>query len=138
VPLIAGIGLAAEIADSERIARMDMCRRLRNAALRAFKCLDAKVHGDPRRGVLPNILSLTIPGLDSEAVMVALKSLVAISNGSACTSSNYQPSHVLTAMALPQEQIDGTIRISWSHATDDVPWDEVISILEDLRVPYGR
>jgi cysteine desulfurase len=133
VPLIAGIGLAAEIADSERVARLEACRQLRIAALRAFGHLNAKVHGDSRRGVLPNILSLAIPGLDSEAVMVALKHLVAISNGSACTSSNYQASHVLTAMALPKGEIEGTIRISWSHATNHVPWDEVISILEDIR-----
>ena len=37
------------------------------------------------------VLSLSFPGLDSEAVMVTLKDLVAISNGSACTSQRYEP-----------------------------------------------
>jgi cysteine desulfurase len=135
--LIAGFGLAAEIADAERTARAAACRKTREAAISAFSHLGATVHGDRDRGLLPHIFSVAIPGLDSEAVMVALKNLVAISNGSACTSASYQRSHVLTAMALPQDQVDGTIRLSWSHETEDVPWNEMIAVLDDLRVPYG-
>ena len=138
VPLIAGFGLAAEIAELERPARTEACRGFRAAALRAFEQLGATVHADPNRGVLPHILSVTIPGLDSEAIMVALKELVAISNGSACTSSSYQPSHVLTAMGLRRDQIDGTIRISWSHVTEAVPWERIVSVLDDLRMPVAR
>ena len=44
--------------------------------------------------------------------MVTAKDLVAISNGSACTSSHYAPSHVLTAMGFDDEVVQGTIRIS--------------------------
>jgi cysteine desulfurase len=54
------------------------------------------------------ILNVAIPGLDSEDVMLALKDVVAISNGSACTSQNYTASHVLTAMGLSQDRIART------------------------------
>ena len=133
IPLIAGFGLAAELAHDELDARHAACLVHRAAALDAFTLLNPVVHGDENRGVLPHILSLAVPGLDSEAVMVASKGLVAISNGSACTSAKYEPSHVLRAMALPPEVIDGTLRISWSHMTPQVPWSELVTALDDLR-----
>jgi cysteine desulfurase len=67
-------------------------------------------------------MNFTVPGVDSEAAIVALKDLVAISNGSACTSQSYEPSHVLSAAQLPADQIAGALRISWSHLTDCVDW----------------
>ena len=59
--------------------------------------------GDTDR-VLPHVVSLRFGDIDSEAVMIALRDEVAISNGSACTSTSYQPSHVL--------QGDGAIRLA--------------------------
>jgi cysteine desulfurase len=82
---------------------------------------------------LPNRVNVPVPGLDSEAAMVALKDLVAISNGSACTSQNYTASHVLTAMDLPPDRIKGALRLSWCHLTPDVPWGEVVARLRGLR-----
>lgn len=134
VPLIAGLGLAAELAEKERDARRAVCERIRSEALRAFAALQPFVHGDPSKGILPNILSLAVPGLDSEAVMVAAKDIVAVSNGSACTSTNYEPSHVLAAMNLDRDEMAGTIRLSWSHQTSDVPWSILVETLDDLRI----
>lgn len=134
VPLIAGLGHAAELAEAERQARATACTRIRAEALTALAPLDPIVHGDPKRGVLPNILSIAVPGIDSEAVMVALKELVAISNGSACTSARYEPSHVLSAMGLEEAEAAGTVRLSWSHLTPPVPWADIVATLDDLRL----
>jgi len=91
------------------------------------------VHDAGQGGALPHILSFCIEGLDAEAIMVATKSLVAISNGSACTSARYEPSHVLKAMDLPAEEIAGTVRISWGHDTPRPPWRELAEMLASLR-----
>lgn len=133
VPLIAGFGLACELAVREEQARGHATATIREQALAAFARLDPLVHGDARRGVLPNILSFAVPGVDSEAVMVALKGLAAVSNGSACTSSSYEPSHVLKAMGLGEDEIAGTVRLSWSHATEGVDWAGITDRLDDLR-----
>ena len=61
-----------------------------------------------------------------------LKDTVAISNGSACTSTSYKPSHVLSAMDLPDEAITGSMRVSWSHMTKDVPFDSIAKGLQNL------
>lgn len=133
VPLIAGFGLAAEMAVREEAKRSATCLTIRREAITAFAELDPLVHGGTGP-VLPNILSLAVPGVDSEAVMVAMKGLAAISNGSACTSNKYEPSHVLVAMGLDDDEVAGTVRMSWSHATGAVPWTEIATRLLDLRI----
>lgn len=132
VPLIAGFGLAAEIAIAEEPVRTARCAAIRSEALTALAPLAPTVHGgsDP----LANILSFAIPGLDSEAVMVALKGLVALSNGSACTSARYEPSHVMLAMGLDPDEVAGTVRLSWCHDTGPIPWSEIVARMDDLRI----
>ena len=77
-------------------------------------------------------MNLSFPGLDGEAVIVAIKDLIAISNGSACTSQSYTPSHVLKAMGMPREQIQGALRVSWSHLTEPVDWRTVSKRIASL------
>jgi len=59
-----------------------------------------------------------LEGVSSEALMISTKNYCGISNGSACTSKNYSPSYVLTAMGLPTEKIENSVRISWGPDTD--------------------
>ena len=79
------------------------------------------------------ISSDALAGLDSEALMAAAKNLIAISNGSACTSQGYEPSHVLASMALPDKQISGAIRLSWCHMTEAVDWARICERISALR-----
>lgn len=130
VPLVAGFGLAAETAWKARSARTEACERIRAEALAAFKPLRPVVRLP--HGGLPHILSISFPGIDSEALMVVLKDLAAVSNGSACTSTHYGPSHVLSAMDLCEEEKEGTIRVSWSHADLDVPWNAIAARISTM------
>lgn len=132
VPLIAGLGLAAQLANVERIERRAACERVRAEALVAFAPLNPTVHGNATKGILPHIMSVALPGLDSEAVMVALKDVAALSNGSACTSASYEPSHVLSAMGLDEATVQGTFRLSWSHTTPAIPWGRLVERLAML------
>ena len=116
VPLIAGLGLACELAVKEHESRRSRCLALRRDLLEGLRPLGIEVHGDSDYAV-PHILSFHMPGMDSEALMVLWKDEVAVSNGSACTSASYTPSHVLTAMQMSEEAVAGTVRMSWSHLT---------------------
>lgn len=132
VPLIVGMGLAAELALKNHSKRERACRAFRDRTLDALSLLSPLINGEQSR-TLPHVLNLSFPGLDSEAVMVALKDLVAISNGSACTSHSYQPSHVLKAMGLSDKRIEGAIRISWCHMTGEPDWNGITKIIKSLK-----
>ncbi len=131
VGLIAALGLAAEIAIRDAQKRHERCRKIRQAALNALGELHPKLTGNQDL-VMDHVLNLAFPGLDSEALIVALKDLVAISNGSACTSNSYTPSHVLTAMGMNEDEANSCIRMSWCHMTPDVDWPVVVKTIQTL------
>jgi len=132
VALIVALGAAAEIAARDHAVRRERCRQIRQQALSALSPLDPKLTGDQAL-VADHVLNLAFPGLDSEALMVALKDLVAISNGSACTSSSYAPSHVLRAMGMNDDEANACVRISWCHLTPEVDWEGVAKRIQMLR-----
>lgn len=132
VPLIVGLGKASELALQECQQRAEKCRQFKEEMLEALTPLDPVVHGDPER-TLPHVLNLSLPGLDAEAVMIALKDLVAISNGSACTSATYEPSHVLRAMGLSEAEGETALRWSWCHATQKPDWNAIVAAIRSLR-----
>ncbi len=131
VPLIVGMGKAATLAARDYKKRATRCEAFRKEVSAAFAQVDHDINGDPDR-MLNHVLNISINNLDSEAVMLAIKDLVAISNGSACTSKSYEPSHVLRSMGLSGERIAGAIRISWCHMTEPVDWDSMISRIKNL------
>lgn len=132
VALVAGLGLASSLALKEHGERERRSTAIRTEALHALRPLGITLNGDEQRSV-PGTLNFAVLGVDSEAAIVALKDIVAVSNGSACTSQSYEPSHVLVAAGLPEEQISGALRLSWGHLTTDVPWGEVAARLSTLK-----
>jgi cysteine desulfurase len=132
VALIAALGRAAEIAVRDLAKRVQRCTEIKEEAMRAVSSAGGIPNGDQSM-VIASTLNVAFPGIDSEALMVALKDLIAVSNGSACTSQNYEPSHVLKAMNLPDDQIKGALRLSWSHLTPNPPWEEVVKIIRALN-----
>lgn len=130
--LIVGLGAAANEARQHAVRRAELCAAMREKALAALTPLGIRLHGDPEQ-CLPHVLNFSVEGVDSEALMVAVKDLVAVSNGSACTSQSYTPSHVLEAMGLPQAAVAGAVRISWCHMTPEVDWDAVAARIGSLR-----
>ncbi len=132
VALIAGLGTAVSRALADHQAREDHCLRLRAGLLAALEPLGVTINGDSSH-LMPHTLNFSVPGIDSEAAIVALKDLVAVSNGSACTSQSYDPSHVLVAMGLPEDDIHGALRFSWSHLTEVPDWNAVAERLARIR-----
>jgi cysteine desulfurase len=79
------------------------------------------------------VLNIRFEEIDSEALMIALKDIVAISNGSACTSSHYEPSHVLRAMGLTEAQANAATRWSWCHKTQQPDYVAILDAITQLR-----
>lgn len=132
VALVAALGQAAESAVRDEQKRKVKCRKIKEAALAAFSGLSPRIHGRPEE-TMDHVLNLAFPGLDSEALIVSLKDLVAISNGSACTSSSYKPSHVIKAMGYSDDEANEAVRLSWCHLTPEVEWAAVAERVRTLR-----
>jgi cysteine desulfurase len=131
VHLAAALGVAAKLAQEHHDSRTTACIEFRENLMSALAPLNPLLNGDPNH-TLPNVVNLSFGDIDSEAVMIALKDIVSISNGSACTASSYSPSHVLTAMNLPAARIAAATRWSWSHLTSEPDWAALVTQLKRL------
>ncbi|MGQ0647311.1 MAG: cysteine desulfurase family protein [Gemmatimonadaceae bacterium] len=129
VAMAVGLARAAELALEEREAECARLERLRDALEAALveRIPDACVHG---RGAprAPHIVNLSVPGTDSESLLMALDLQgVACSAGSACQSGTITPSHVLTAMGVSAGLATAAVRMSLGVTTTD---DEVRRVAE--------
>ena len=131
VELIAGLGLASELALKENQERWIIGQSFEQSLLRFISAAGGTINGD-RSCAIPFILNASFPGLDSEAFIVATKELIAISNGAACSSSSYDRSHVLEAMGISGPRLDGAVRFSWSHLTEEPDFEEILRILKSV------
>lgn len=129
VPLIAALGKAAEIAQTEWQERAGCCADFRTRLLEGLAPLAPRFHGDQSRTV-PHILNLSVPGLDAETLMETWSGYAAISDGAACTTQSRQCSHVLGAMALSPDSLAGAVRLSWCHTT---PLPDLSAMVEALQ-----
>ncbi|HEY0996980.1 MAG TPA: cysteine desulfurase family protein [Gemmatimonadaceae bacterium] len=114
VAFCVGFARAAELAVAEREAEWARLEALRDALERAIlaRVPDAVVHG---RGAprAPHILNLSVPGTDSEALLMALDLRgIGCSAGSACQSGSIEPSHVLSAIGVSSELAGAAVRMS--------------------------
>lgn len=112
--LIAGLGKACEIAAKEHGAYYMKYQDNKKYILDTLKSsgVDYCINGDLEYA-MPNTMNVSFNGVNSEALMLATRQFCAVSNGSACNSSSYKPSYVLSAMGLNLERIESAIRISW-------------------------
>jgi cysteine desulfurase len=131
VALIAALGEAAALSVAESGKWMESCASMKEQALKALLPLGGVPVG-PRGGVISSTLNIRFPMLDSEALIVGLQGYAAISNGSACTSSSYKPSHVLKAMGMDDVGATRCVRLSWSHLTPDPDWKKIAERIRQL------
>jgi len=145
VPGIVGLGAAASLAGS-RMADWDRVRELRDlleaSLLAAVPEMRVNGQGAPR---LANTSLLSFRGIEGEALLMKLDAAgICVSTGSACTTGQKEPSHVLRAMRVPAEYGRGTVRISLGHETTRQDIDRVREVLPaaaaSLRAlgPLGR
>ena len=135
-----GLATAAELAVEEReeeALRLGELRDRLEAALRE-RIPDAIVNGQgaPRA---PHILNISVPGTDSESLLLALDLAgVACSSGSACQSGSVDPSHVLTAIGVPRELAVAAVRMSLGPLTTPEGVDRVAALFPALITKARR
>ena len=134
VPGIVGLGKAAELAGAALGAMEERVRALRDrleAELLA-RVPDVRING-AGAGRVPNTSFISFRGIEGEALFLKLSDRgVCVSTGSACTTGQREPSHVLRAMAAGPEWAPGTVRFSLSRYTTVEEIDRVVGLVPDL------
>jgi cysteine desulfurase len=129
-----GLAKAAELAAAEREHewRKLEAQRDRLEAAILTRIPDAVIHGKgaPRA---PHITNVSVPGVDSESMLMALDLRgVACSAGSACQSGSISPSHVLSAIGVSPDLASAAIRLSLGALTTDACIDRVAELFPAL------
>jgi cysteine desulfurase len=131
VPGIVGMGKAAELAREQLVSDASRIGALRDrleAALRD-KIPVARVNGD-RNNRVPNTANFTFSAAGGEALVIALDLQgVECSSGAACSSGSVEPSHVLTAIGLSDDEARSSIRISLGRPTTAAEIDQAIRVI---------
>ena len=115
VPGIIALGVAARLAAAEQQALAARLRELRDELERRLLAIvpDAVINGWQGERA-PHICNVSIPGTDSEALLMHLDLAgIACSSGSACSTGSVEPSHVLTAMGVPRDLGVAALRFSF-------------------------
>ncbi len=141
VPLIVGLGKAAELANRRlelETKRFQMLRdRLEGRIRDGLAPLVVRRNGDPEH-CLPNNLHLSFPGVDGSVLLIRLVGL-AVSSGAACSTSNPSPSHVLRAIGLDEELALASLRFGIGRTTTEAEVDQAASIvIRSIRALRGK
>lgn len=111
VPLIAGLGLACDIAQNEMAINESQIKLLRDyLESELLKFEGSYLNGNSQNRIY-NTVNICIPRFDTE-IFIGMNKDIAVSNGSACSSALIQPSHVLLAMGLSNNDAMNSLRIS--------------------------
>lgn len=120
VPGIVGMAeallLASKEMDKENQRLRDAASCIRQELQQKFP--EIKLNGHPQHRLAHN-LSLTIPGVEAKALIHQLKDKLSFSAGSACSTIKVEPSHVLKAIGLSDDETFQTIRLGLGRSTDD-------------------
>ena len=110
VPNIVGLGKACDIAADVMIEENLRISQLRDSLLRGIRAENpnASINGSMEHRVAGN-LNMSFPGANNEAIIAAVPD-IAISSGSACTTSTMEPSHVLLALGMSKNEVYSSLR----------------------------
>ena len=113
---VVGMGRAAELLKRYRKRDAIKTEGLEQELLKELaKVPEAHMNGVPQR--VAGIANLRFDSVDNESLMISLREEVAMSSGSACTSTRVEPSHVLLGLGLSEEEANSSVRISLGRFT---------------------
>lgn len=130
---VIGFAKALSLVQAERNQEASRLQKLQDYAIALInqKIPGAKINGSGLR--LPNNLHLTIPGKDSERLIMALDEHgILAAAGSACSAGNDEPSHVLRAIGLTDRQARSSLRLTMGRSTTESDLADTVDVLSKL------
>ncbi len=138
VPAIVGLGEAVKLACENAESHSEYVCKLRDKLIDGLlKIPDTRLNGSREKRLCGNV-NISFADVESEAVLLMLDAAgICASGGSACTTGENEPSHVLTAIGVEPKYLNGTVRFTLSHRNteDEVDFtiEKTAEIVERLR-----
>ena len=127
---IVGMGKAAELLMSRRECEAEITTELQEVLLNKLASIpNVVVNGGTHR--VAGIVSVRFECVDGESLMITLRDEIAMSSGSACTSTRVEPSHVLLGLGLSEEEANSSVRVSLGRFTSESDVDQAGRFFED-------
>lgn len=132
VPLVVGVGTACRLAREEMAQESIRIRELRDRLWDGVKnrVEDVRINGHLAQR-LPGNLHVSFDGVNSEALLMHLKDVLAASTGSACTTAEPEPSHVLLAMGIDEDSIESSVRFGLGRFNTEDEVDRAVEALAE-------
>lgn len=136
VPAIVGLGKALEIAQKEMKAEAERYKKWTAMMLESFKTVGNGVilNGHPEKR-LPHNLNVCFPGIESKALIHLLRDDVAISAGSACSTTSVEASYVLQAIGREEKYLHSAVRFGLGRFTTE---EEIVYVVKKCGVFLQR
>ncbi len=136
-PQIVGFGKAVEVALAEMESEAKRLTSLRQQLWEKLQILEnIFLNGHPTQR-LPGNLNISVEGVDGQALLLGLQSVVAVSSGSACTSAKVAPSHVLQALGRSEKLAYASVRFGIGRFNTveeiDIVVEQAIATIKSLR-----
>ena len=136
VPGIIGFAKAVEIAVEKMEEETAQCKEWTEMMFGEFEKLGGKLNGHPTNRLTHN-LNVRFDGIESKAIINSVSKKIAISAGSACTTEEVEPSHVLLSIGLDEDQSHEAIRIGLGrfNTTEEVKLaiEEICDAVKELE-----
>ncbi len=133
VPGIIGIGKAAEFANKEMKMNIENVRQLRDyLECKLMKIGNTFINGNKQKRIY-NVSNICFKGVDADAMIIDLQRII-VSNGSACSSTRVEPSHVLMAMGLSPTDCYSSLRLSLGKFNTQPEIDITVESIKEIAL----
>lgn len=130
VPAIVGFGKAADICKAESATDAQRLRALRDRLWTALSSVEGIHLNGPPEPRLPNNLNIRVDDVHGETLLKAIAPDVAVSSGAACATASAEPSHVLRAIGLSDEDARASIRFGLGRFNSEQDIDAAAAVVE--------
>ncbi len=131
-PQIVGMAAAITIATTSMAQENQRIGELRDRLWAGIQTLDGiTLNGHPTQRLTGN-LNVSVAGVDGNALLLGLRSVIAVSSGSACTAAQIEPSHVLQALGLPDELAYSSVRFGIGRFNTGAEIDRAIAVFGEV------
>lgn len=127
---IVGMGLAFELAGLHLREECSRIGALRERLWQGIEALGGVWRNGSEHGV-PQLLNVSFEGVEGESLLAAVSERIAVSTGSACTSSSQEPSYVLRALGRSERLSESSLRFGLGRFSQDEDIDTALRALRD-------